>query len=125
MFDQVDLDGDHQISYRELVTTLTHEHIRSADERLYVTFCDLDVDDDGYICPEELLHVMKKHNVSTGGQTAESIISSADLNNDGHIDFREFLNAIHPQVYSHTRKQFVKGKSKETPKEEKKMKVVE
>ena len=29
MFDEVDLDGDHQISYRELVTALTHEHIRA------------------------------------------------------------------------------------------------
>eukprot|EP00494_Astrolonche_serrata_P002129 UN02135 len=67
---------------------------------------------------------MKKHNVSTGKQTAEKIISSADLNNDGHIDFREFLHAIHPEIYSQNSKTICE-KKKTKDKDKKTMKITE
>jgi len=106
MFDQVDINHDQSVSYRELVTALTYEHIRAADERLYVTFCDLDVDDDGYIEAEELLRVMASHKVKTSAKNARKIIASADKNGDGHIDFQEFLQAMHPEIYSDIQKSF-------------------
>lgn len=106
MFDQVDINHDNSISYRELVTALTFEHIRAADERLYVTFCDLDVDDDGFIAPEELLRVMAEHKVKTSAKNARKLVASADKNADGQIDFQEFLQAMHPEIYSDIRDAF-------------------
>jgi len=106
MFSQVDLNDDHSISYRELVTALTFEHIRAADERLYVSFCELDVDNDGFINPGEMMYVMKKHKVKSGNRTPQEIIASADLNGDGNVDFQEFLQAIYPELYSDLQKQY-------------------
>ena len=58
MFASCDINGDHVIKYKELVTALTHEHIRANDERLHEAFSELDVDDDGTISPKDLTQIM-------------------------------------------------------------------
>eukprot|EP00494_Astrolonche_serrata_P006769 UN06794 len=54
MFKNLDIDGDGELTYTELLTAATHEHLLGEDERLYDAFCALDKDGDGFISPDEL-----------------------------------------------------------------------
>jgi len=99
MFASCDINGDHVIKYKELVTALTHEHIRANDERLHEAFSELDVDDDGTISPKDLTQIMNDHKLSTKIETVKHFLSTADTNHDGKVDFQEFLQAISPELF--------------------------
>lgn len=99
MFASCDINGDHVIKYKELVTALTHEHIRANDERLHQAFSELDVDDDGTISPDDLHKIMENHKLTTKIETIKHFLSTADINHDGKVDFQEFLRAISPELF--------------------------
>jgi len=99
MFESCDINADHVIKYKELVTALTHEHIRANDERLHQAFNELDVDDDGLISTEDLSIIMAQHQLRANTATVEHFIKTADLDGDGKIDFQEFLQAISPELF--------------------------
>merc|ERR1719192_1784159 len=103
MFESCDINGDHVIKYKELVTALTHEHIRANDERLHEAFSELDVDDDGTISPKDLTQIMNDHKLSTKIETVKHFLSTADANHDGKVDFQEFLRAISPELFDQHR----------------------
>merc|ERR1719229_1913724 len=94
MFKACDINGDRVIKYKELITALTHEHIRANDERLHEAFSELDVDDDGTISPKDLTQIMNNHKLSTKIETVKHFLNTADKNNDGKVDFQEFLQAM-------------------------------
>lgn len=99
MFDACDINADHVIKYKELVTALTHEHIRANDERLHQAFNELDVNGDGLISGEDLAKIMQDHKLRANGATVEHFIRTADQDGDGKIDFHEFLQAISPELF--------------------------
>jgi len=99
MFNACDINSDHVIKYKELVTALTHEHIAANDERLHEAFSELDVDGDGTITQEDLSQIMKKHQLRANAATVEHFIETADQDGDGKIDFHEFLKALSPDLF--------------------------
>jgi len=111
VFAAADLDGDHTISFDELLLTVADHQLRNVDERIYKMFLSLDENKDGFLSAEEIKNYATQHLkddpfVKDLGllENMDTIIKEADINKDGKISWKEFVNAIHPIEYDDDQK---------------------
>jgi len=99
-FKAIDIDGDAQIDFNELLTSVSDFQLEQVPERMYNIFKSIDKDGDGQLSAEELEGALKnssdydwfeKLNIDI-----EGAIKAADKDGDGQISFKEFVHAFAP-----------------------------
>jgi len=104
-FKNADFNKDTQLSFDELLLTVSDYQLRNVNERMYKMFLEIDVNRDNYLSPEEIKNYFEKTLkddplVKELGLLAEldDIVKEADKNNDGKISYAEFVEAINPEA---------------------------
>lgn len=80
-----DVDGDGQLSWKEMISVVVQRKMSNKEERIWEAFCRFDLNGDGLISREELQEIF------SGEEAIDELIDSVDQNKDGCVDYDEFL----------------------------------
>jgi len=90
----VDVDGDGNISYEELMLSFVHQKLTAKEERLLHVFRLFDEDGNGRISADELEKLLAKNSVSVSKEELDSMIKEVDKDGNGDIDYEEFVSLM-------------------------------
>jgi len=88
LFENLDTDGDAEISYSEFLAAAMCDHVRMHDDLLLKTWRRFDAAGDGGITVENLRSVLGD---SFEGAAVKDLLQEADMNRDGVVVYEEFI----------------------------------
>jgi len=87
MFDTVDIDGDHQITFEEFKTIATADPMTLSIKKV---FDEMDVDGDKELTPDEFRRAFSRLGLKASEREVGEIFVKFDSNRDGKLSFEDF-----------------------------------
>jgi len=95
MIDEVDIDGDGTIDFKEFLAMMSRKLTSSdAEEEIKEAFRVFDKDGNGYINATELRHIMLNLGERLTLEEVDEMIKEADTDGDGTINYEEFVKLL-------------------------------